>query len=629
MKHMKKWLALLMAGMMITASLFACSDNGSEPDDDDKEEESEKSFDEYKKLSPEEVFEALEDAEQFVFKFVQESEDEKFTVTFERDGDAAKFSSKDDSDDETVIYFDVKEGIKYTEDEDGKYEAASGEGNKWEGLYDELLDEFIRDNRLDFLMSDDSYEKEGSTYTLVEDAFEELFENSMVESAEGYMERSLTEYVFVFNAENEEGDEFEFKYTISFEETSVKLPEAEIEDEGEDEDGDDSNGGESSVETRAPVTTAKPETTAKPVEPEVPDVLDEDDLEEGMLSPEALYDELSDIGKLTFRATSTTDDGTVRVIMLNKYNDSIKIEETADGETAVYYFDFDKKLQYFEMDGTWYVSDENADEMNWDALFESMCEEVFCGTLEAPLSDFTYDERACTLTMTEEALEESDGLGSVSYIYYPVDDTYSVIMTNDDGDTELKVMLAFEAASVQFPENAIDPNAPAEPAATYLTPSGLYTKLADAQTVRITIESTGVYATYGRDYDRLALLYGTTKDDAMLIYRDMRTGDNYVQSGESWTKTAGEPITWAEFLDTANLTSDFYAFMETYYNTYTDSDTTLTVKDSVLSISGIESAELTRSEYEYCFTEVTEAGVVTRITFNFEPGYSIALPAAE
>lgn len=599
MKHMKKWLALLLAGMMVTASLFACSDNngGSDGDEDeDKAKETEKSFDQYKKLSPEEVFEAMEDAEQFTFKFVENQDGDESTLIFERDGDAVELKQ-----DDSTMFFDTENCICYEEIGEDEYDVEE-DSYQWDSLFEELIEECVGDYGLNFIMSDDSYEKDGSTYTLTEDAIEDyIAANSFITEMEGSMKRSSTEYVFTVRAENEDGEETELEYTVTFEETSVKLPKVE---------GDASNQDDT---TTAPVTTETPQV------PEVPDVLDENDLVRGMLTPQELDEELSDVGKLSMVATSYNEDTDSRILLeMTKYYDYIELSQTVHGNQQLAYYDFDEKLEYAQIDGVWYKSDENADEMNWESLYEWLSEDIWVGILSASLDEFDYDDAVYKLTMKSDAVENYDGLGSASITYYPSLDSYYFELRNASDTTEVTVSLSFDAEKVELPD-ALDytdePEVPVDPTADYLAPSELYTALRTREDVSIYVESGGTTVRFDKDGGVIAVYMGTTADDLVLSYYvDFDNQSAYIESEGQWVRTndlSGLGYTsWEEMLDTMNITADNPVFIDSSYESFSESD-------SILYAAGNDESTLTRDTDEYYLSAIDSDGNETVIAFYF------------
>ena len=126
MKKFTKWIALLMAGLLLTASLIACDDSytGSDDEDEEDEEQSESDSSKYKNLTPEELGAALLEADKFTITAVIQgggsSENINYTQTYSKYGDLMKSVVSITSEaynPEHEAYADLKNDLVYTQEE--------------------------------------------------------------------------------------------------------------------------------------------------------------------------------------------------------------------------------------------------------------------------------------------------------------------------------------------------------------------------------------------------------------------------------------------------------------------------------------------------------------------------------
>ncbi len=228
MKKLTKWISLLMAGLMVSATLASC-DSGydwSEEDADDKEEQADTS--KYKNLDPDDVADAILEADKFTISVEihtgSASENITRKLNYMKNGDLIWGSSKTTSATYNTayeVYADLKAGLLYTQ-EDGVWVTEEEETD-----LNEILDDVLYD---DLLLENDSYlefDSDTGRYPLKEEALREELGVSENTSVEGYMTRKGGEYTFFFSITNESGNPQTCTITVKFTADKISLPEVE------------------------------------------------------------------------------------------------------------------------------------------------------------------------------------------------------------------------------------------------------------------------------------------------------------------------------------------------------------------------------------------------------------------
>ena len=238
MKQFSKWLALLMAGLLLSAALLSCDDgyDWSEEEDGDDDEEQSESSSQYKNLTPEELWDAILDADEFTFEMVaiRKNGDDAATSTCTvfKDGDLLKCEIVTKYGEETstqTAYFDLKNNLDY-EEEDGQWYYS--EGKDEEADLSDLLDDVCP---VDLLFDKDCYEaeSENSEYIMLPDAIREELNAPGEVECEGKMTSKGSVYTFIFSA-SDEAHAIEYTITVKFKSDTIKLPDAKpAENEGE------------------------------------------------------------------------------------------------------------------------------------------------------------------------------------------------------------------------------------------------------------------------------------------------------------------------------------------------------------------------------------------------------------
>ena len=235
MKSFRKWLALLMAGLLLCSTLLAC-DSGSDWEEDDDDDDESESSSQYKNLSPTELWDAILEAEDFtiVMEGVRKNDGETSTAarTVFKNGDQLKLvntSTYEDEESRTeTAYYDLKENLLY-EEEDGQWYCEQGDEDT---TLTDLLDDVFP---VDLLFSKDSYEEdsENDVYSMKPDAIREEIDAPEEVDCEGKMTSKGSVYTFTFSASDDEHS-IEYTVTVKFKSDTVKLPDVKpSENEGE------------------------------------------------------------------------------------------------------------------------------------------------------------------------------------------------------------------------------------------------------------------------------------------------------------------------------------------------------------------------------------------------------------
>ena len=240
MNQLLKWLSLLLAGVMLTSVLLACT-----------EDEEDAKFAKYADLCPSELYEALLEADEYKISVnisYAVSEDDSYEVKRKlyKNDELVKISVQNNGD-EMERYYDFDEELVYIQNQDGVFSAMPieelGDNQTLKYLVDSLLDEDLFD--------DDHYKKfdeETGRYVMKKSVAEDHGNEKL------YIEVDGTSYRI--HADGESDDEADCK--IKFESTKVKLPQI-----GENRPSPESV---PAVTTRPTSTTEPADTTQMPAQ---------------------------------------------------------------------------------------------------------------------------------------------------------------------------------------------------------------------------------------------------------------------------------------------------------------------------------------------------------------------------
>ncbi|MBQ7324908.1 MAG: hypothetical protein IJW98_04120 [Clostridia bacterium] len=237
MKQFSKWLALLMAGLVLSAALLSCDDgyDWSEEEDGDDDEEQSESSSQYKNLTPEELWDAILEAKDFTIVMegtrTGSNPTSIVTYTINKDGGKLMIAMKNQTD-YTIhrkAYFDLENHLAYQEDDNGQWTYQEQEDLELDDLLDDLLP-------VDLLFEKSSYEEydpENGIYVMKSREIAEEVAGDAGLTCQGELKVQGSTYTFIYSAE-EEPFKLEFTVTIEFQSEIVKLPDAKpAENEGE------------------------------------------------------------------------------------------------------------------------------------------------------------------------------------------------------------------------------------------------------------------------------------------------------------------------------------------------------------------------------------------------------------
>jgi hypothetical protein len=235
MKKFTKRIALLLAGLLLTTSLFACdSGNDWADEDEDEDEEQSESSSQYKNLTPEEVGEALLEAKNFtiVMEGVRTIGNASITATYTitKNGDLIKMHLKQATPSEAYeksAYYDLKEQNAY-EENNGEWIYAKQENLDLENMLSDLIPVHLLFDKDCY----DVYDPEKKEYVL--NPAEVSDEMTADETAIGKGEMTSQRGIYTFDLSAEQGTN-QIKYTINIQFTAdnVKLPDAKPANQGE------------------------------------------------------------------------------------------------------------------------------------------------------------------------------------------------------------------------------------------------------------------------------------------------------------------------------------------------------------------------------------------------------------
>ena len=227
MKKMTKWLSLLMAGLMLSATLLACESAYTGSDDDDDEEEEESSS-KYEDLDPEEIEKALLKADRFTFTVESLSggttENTTYLQSYSKYGNLLKGVIKITSsafDSQKEVYADLKNDLIYAQ-QDGAWTTHEEEVDLVDLLEGQMYSGLLlnSDNYLEF-------DPETKRYPLKEEAIRKEIGTGDLVSVEGYLSSKGSEYTFFFSITSANGIPQTCTVTVKFTADKITLPKVE------------------------------------------------------------------------------------------------------------------------------------------------------------------------------------------------------------------------------------------------------------------------------------------------------------------------------------------------------------------------------------------------------------------
>jgi len=357
MKTAQKLLVLFITGLILVSSLIACG--GKDESDDSNKEQSK--FDQYKKLSPEEIYEALLEANEYTVcttvsmkksgKLVQ-----KIVYNLDKDHNKlkAKMANQSGENDpiERLSYCDLENNYVYVQSDD-----------KWNVRSDVTdLDEVLEDIApKDLLFKKENYGEYDSTnrnYPFLAEAIASEFGEEGL-TCSGSMTRKGTTYTFVISANKDDAFQ-DVNIVIEFKNVSVKLPEADIpatQTNSVSADQNNKPSQDANTEKPAVQTTKAPETAKAPIATKaqetasVPETTGTTETEKpkpnfsmySNLAPDSLYKAMLDSPELYLFIEINRDQ-----VKLEKTGNIVKIDYyyASSQKAEMYYVDMSSKVRY-------------------------------------------------------------------------------------------------------------------------------------------------------------------------------------------------------------------------------------------------------------------------------------------
>lgn len=625
MKKLTEILALVLAGLLCVTVLLACADTVFTSDDDeDDEDEDSIDFSDYKKLTPEKVWDKLTDAE-YVKISLETFEGDETVIT--RNGDSVKLSAHGE-----LTYFDYKNALCYVADEDDTF-IAEELTDEWVDLLESEVAGFFAEQSLEFFLESDWYDDSGRVYSATEETLDNL--DLECDTVSAYMTAKKTTYTFTCEMEKD-GLEASAICEVEFDEFSVKLPEA---------DG-------INIDTNAPTTRPLPNTTTKPAntdKPEtqappvtaappvttvpsvtqappvttVPPDVNVPDIPANAKTPYQLFNETILATDATVRLKYKADDGLTYQYVFEKDGDIILWQETNSGIDYYnnYYYDNAANRQYYlESDGNWYYV---KDYLDWADLLSSI-DSVMLNVLTMSDGCFEYDASADSVKLSQAYCDQLDIRGAaVSLNSAGTQYTFSIVH-NDFSTSTFSVK--FSVFTLRLPAGAQP--APDEPSTsdptetTYYAPSQIYDALMNSEDVYFEAFNGSQYAIYRKDGHLISTSVGDTKEDMTTVYVDTENGIGYYYSNGQWLSAPYE-ANWESMMAQAGLYSDTYLFVDSYFNSFDADDGRLTFKSEMMNDPNAV-IELIRDENGYTYN-IYNATASSYFYFCFE-NVTITLP---
>lgn len=232
MKRSVKWLALLLAGLLLTASLAACTAKQGDAGEDTQDQQNDQNDQNADKLlTPAALRQAIINGEEMSIFVESGWAGDENEYVYIRDGDKAKRSIGED-----VRYYDFAEAKRYGYfPEEDRWEVFELTQPDWASFVNELI---WTDDGADPLLMDENYTLKDGRYVLTEagamaeleyvrqgmDEFDRIYgENPAIEA---YSEYTDGKYIFYSKLEGEDGRFCrEITITVIFREVTVVLPE--------------------------------------------------------------------------------------------------------------------------------------------------------------------------------------------------------------------------------------------------------------------------------------------------------------------------------------------------------------------------------------------------------------------
>ena len=621
MKNLTKWLALLLTGLMLTATLLACdSGNSWSDDDDDDDDEESESFDEYKNLDPDELWDALMEAKDYTVSVhmnrTYEGESVERTMTVEKDGNKVKLlvsaNYPDGESYEELGYCDLDKHLFYEQSGD-EWDVEENEKVTLEVLLKEELDAEI-------LFTEGlygEYDKETRTYPMIPEKLIEFINGNNDMIASGSMTRKGTTYTFLIQLESEtQKQTVEFVFT--FESVKVDLPKTEI--PGTDENTPTP---ENPIVTQKPVDTQKPDAPQPPVtqKPDVPAV-------PTYSTPAEAYQNAIYASTMALQYVWESGSQKQTLTLYKDYDVLYVITETDDYYSEAYMNLLTGYLYTPGADGNWYYEQSDS-VVDWDIIIS----DLFTYGMQIFTEDeFTVFENDRYIA-TEEAIERLSDLFKIEIIdasmqYNEDDELYSFAYLEydsaEDVYTEIQIEMCFDTYDLYLPDASpkIDDEEYPEPDYDYsayenLTPDELYDAMLTTTELFFFFEVNGNQVVITRSGDWVELnVYTYSTGKIQIYYQDLASETLYKRISNSYYEELDHSYTWSDLIDMAiSQAKTTYYLQNDCYAPFTEESAVLELDPNRTPCS-VRNATLTRSDYYYHF-EGTLDGEFVYFTINF------------
>ena len=172
---------------------------------------------------------------------------------------------------------------------------------------------------------------------------------------------------------------------------------------------------------------------------------------------------------------------------------------------------------------------------------------------------------------------------------------------------------------------APQPSPSPSPVAGFLSPSDLYKAVYSAEELALDV----LIGDNGYSVEKtgdLALVTRIANGEAVSsIYYDLESGYSYNYLNDRWNENYAA-YDWPSLLQQLELTSSAYLFRDGYFESFENTDATLSVEDKLLQDSDIASATWKRTDGIYVFTETDTAGNTVSYVFRLNEDTDVVLP---
>ncbi|MBO5777955.1 MAG: hypothetical protein J6R82_00140 [Clostridia bacterium] len=640
MKKLTKWLTLLLAGLVLCATLFACDDGFDWSEEEEDDEEESESFDQYKKLSPEELWNALMEAKDYtisiqVSRTMNEQSGEN-NIFVEKDGGKVKLTGSATTPDgasyDNLAYCDLDKQTFYEQLSDGTWDVEQDEDITLEVmLKDELETSFL-------FLADlyGEYNADTRSYPMIAEKLIAAMDAPEDTIASGSMTRNGTTYTFIIETE-QGGTRQTVEYIFTFQSVTVKFP-AELAPET-----DDNQPGETPSVSQKPAVSEKPDAPQPPVTetPDVPQppvtVAPEVPVEPELPAydtPAQAYLNALDASSMSLQYVWESGSQT-QIMTLYKYNNILYIIIDEDDRFMESYMDLQTGYLYTtDINGNWCY--EYSDSVvDWDVIISNLFTygmQIFTEDAYTVFEDDRY-------IATEDAMErlsqyfnieildasmqydEYDNIYSYEYLEYnSVEGVFNSIGIDLCFDTYYLYLPDAYEKGENDDEDTDDDETPDYDYSAYenLTPDELYKSMLTTTELYFFFEVNGNQVVITRSGDWVELhIYTYSTGKIQTYYQDLVNNTLYQRISNSYYEKVDYYYTWSDLIDMAIAQAKTtYYLQNDCYVPFTE-DSPILELDPNRTPCSVRNAILTRSSYYYHF-EGTLEGEFIYFTIEFD-----------